>query len=89
MQGEVNEEWLGHLEDLHNKLEFVRKSKLVQVLAESFPAMLETPCCNTDGILSYTVSGFQHDPLTRHPLPAPLFRTYALQQAACGAASLL
>lgn len=33
VQGEVNEEWLGHLEDLHNKLEFVRKSKLVQASA--------------------------------------------------------
>lgn len=31
VQGAVNEEWLGHLEDLHNKLEFVRQSKLVQV----------------------------------------------------------
>ncbi len=33
VQGEVNEEWLGHLEDLHNKLEFVRQSKIVQVLS--------------------------------------------------------
>jgi hypothetical protein len=31
VQRAVNEEWLGHLEDLHNKLEFVRQSKLVQV----------------------------------------------------------
>ena len=31
VQGSVNEEWMAHLEDLHNKLEFVRQSKLVQV----------------------------------------------------------
>ena len=38
VQGPVNEEWLGHLEDLHNKLEFVRQSKLVQVCpARSLP----------------------------------------------------
>ena len=30
VQGEVSEEWLRHLEALHDKLAFVRQSKLVQ-----------------------------------------------------------